>query len=81
MTHAIPQRFNAGIVVASVLVAFLGAWSALLLLGKRTSNRGVRNIVLLLMAAIVQAAVGIWSMHFIGESLRSAVRSIGVVGK
>ncbi|CAO1623374.1 unnamed protein product [Sympodiomycopsis kandeliae] len=64
--HAIPQRFNPGIVVASVLVAFLGAWSTLLLLGKRTSNRGARNIILLLMAALVQSAIGIWSMHFIG---------------
>lgn len=66
VTRPIPQRFNAGIIVASMAVAALGAYSTLLLLGKRTSNRGNRNIALLVLAALTMSAVGIWGMHFIG---------------
>ncbi|KDN42391.1 hypothetical protein K437DRAFT_164180 [Tilletiaria anomala UBC 951] len=64
--HAIPQVYNPGIIVASIAVAILGSYSTLLLLGKRTSNKGARNITLLVMAASVMACVGIWGMHFIG---------------
>ncbi|CDS00809.1 hypothetical protein [Sporisorium scitamineum] len=66
VTHRIPQRFNPGIVVASIAVSALGSYSTLLLLGKRTSNKGKRNIFLLSFAATTMAAVGIWGMHFIG---------------
>ncbi|SNX84571.1 uncharacterized protein MEPE_03280 [Melanopsichium pennsylvanicum] len=64
--HRIPQRFNPGIVVASVAVAALGSYSTLLVLGKRTSNKGKKNIFLLSLAATTMASVGIWGMHFIG---------------
>lgn len=64
--HPVPQHFSAGIVVASIVVAFLGAWSALLLLSKRTSSKGARNIALLFLAAVAESAVGIWGMHGIG---------------
>lgn len=66
VTHRIPQRFNPGIVVASVAVSALGSYSTLLVLGKRTSNKGRKNIFLLSLAATTMAAVGIWGMHFIG---------------
>lgn len=66
VTHRIPQRFNPGIVVASIAVSALGSYSTLLLLGKRTSNKGKKNIFLLSFAATTMAAVGIWGMHFIG---------------
>lgn len=66
VTHKIPQRFNPGIVVASVAVAALGSYTTLLVLGKRTSNKGKRNIFLLSLAATTMASVGIWGMHFIG---------------
>ncbi|EST07067.1 hypothetical protein PSEUBRA_003524 [Kalmanozyma brasiliensis GHG001] len=66
VVHRIPQRFNPGIVVASIAVAALGSYSTLLLLGKRTSNKGKKNIFLLSFAATTMAAVGIWGMHFIG---------------
>lgn len=59
-SHAIPQRFNPGIIVASIAVAILGAYSTLLLLGRRTSNKGVRNIFLLVLAATTMSFVGIW---------------------
>ncbi|SPO26093.1 uncharacterized protein UTRI_02367 [Ustilago trichophora] len=66
VTHRIPQRFNPGIVVASIAVSALGSYSTLLVLGKRTSNKGKKNILLLSLAATTMAAVGIWGMHFIG---------------
>ncbi|CCF48572.1 hypothetical protein NDA10_006039 [Ustilago hordei] len=66
VTHRIPQRFNPGIVVASIAVSALGSYSTLLVLGKRTSNKGKKNIFLLSLAATTMAAVGIWGMHFIG---------------
>lgn len=69
-THAIPQRLNAGIVVASVAVSILGSYASLFVLGKRTSNSGIRNIVLLITSATTMAFVGIWSMHFIGMYMR-----------
>ncbi|KAL9940996.1 hypothetical protein V8E36_000484 [Tilletia maclaganii] len=70
VNHSIPQRFNPGIVLASVAVATLGAYSTLLLLSKRTSNKGARNVVLLVLAAATMSSVGIWGMHFIGMYMR-----------
>lgn len=68
--HAIPQRFDAGVIVASIAVSLLGSYSALFVLGKRTGNSGVRNIALLVLAATVMSYVGIWSMHFIGMHMQ-----------
>ncbi|KAK0549135.1 hypothetical protein OC846_003420 [Tilletia horrida] len=68
--HSIPQRFNPGIILASVAVATLGAYSTLLLLSKRTSNKGARNVILLVLAAATMSSVGIWGMHFIGMYMR-----------
>ncbi|KAK0566641.1 hypothetical protein OC844_000628 [Tilletia horrida] len=70
VVHSIPQRFNPGIILASVAVATLGAYSTLLLLSKRTSNKGARNVVLLVLAAATMSSVGIWGMHFIGMYMR-----------
>lgn len=64
--HPVPQRFSPGIVVASIIVSALGSYSTLLLLSKRTSNRGFRNFAWLVGSALTQMAVGIWGMHFIG---------------
>ncbi|CAO1612781.1 unnamed protein product [Jaminaea pallidilutea] len=64
--HDIPQRFNAGLIITSIIVAFIGAWSALQVLGKRTSSKGTRNLLLLILSAIMQSCVGIWSMHGVG---------------
>ncbi|KAH9816501.1 hypothetical protein DFH28DRAFT_891290 [Melampsora americana] len=68
-THPIPHSFNAGVVVASILVSILGAATTLLLLGRRTATSGFRNWMLLLLAAITMASVGIWGMHFIGMNM------------
>ncbi|KAH8922761.1 hypothetical protein BT69DRAFT_1263119 [Atractiella rhizophila] len=65
-THAIPQRFSPGIVVASIIVSFLGCYTSLLLIGRRTGTTGRGNVLLLLLSAGTMASVGIWGMHFLG---------------
>ncbi|EFP91785.1 uncharacterized protein PGTG_17785 [Puccinia graminis f. sp. tritici CRL 75-36-700-3] len=65
-THPLPQTFNAGIVVASIVASFLGAETTLLLLSRRTSTAGARNWGILVLAATTMGSVGIWGMHFIG---------------
>ncbi|UZJ54629.1 hypothetical protein CBS101457_003949 [Exobasidium rhododendri] len=68
--HAIPQHYNAGVIVASVAVAILGSYVTLFVLGKRTGNSGARNVFLLLLGATTMSFVGIWGMHFIGMYMR-----------
>ncbi|KNE91339.1 hypothetical protein PSTG_15268 [Puccinia striiformis f. sp. tritici PST-78] len=65
-THPLPQTYNAGIVVASIVASFLGAETTLLLLSRRTSTAGARNWGILVLAATTMGSVGIWGMHFIG---------------
>jgi NO-binding membrane sensor protein with MHYT domain len=69
-THAVPQRYSAGIVVASIITSILGSYVTLFVLGKRTGNSGTRNIFLLLLGAATMSFVGIWGMHFIGMHMR-----------
>jgi len=65
-THPLPQSYNAGVVVASIVASFLGAETTLLLLSRRTSTAGARNWGILVLAATTMSSVGIWGMHFIG---------------
>lgn len=67
-SRPIPETFEPGIVAASVLVSILGSYATLLLLGKRTSIRGTRNLVLLLAASVTFGVVGVWSMHFVSSA-------------
>ena len=59
-THAVPQRYNAGVVFASIAVSVLGCYTTLLLLGRRTSKGGIRDFLLLIMSASTMSGVGIW---------------------
>lgn len=59
-THNIPVQFSAGFVVLSVVVSLIGTNSTLLLLGRRTSNSGWRNLLFLVLAGTTTSAVGIW---------------------
>ncbi|KAA1134694.1 hypothetical protein PGTUg99_003921 [Puccinia graminis f. sp. tritici] len=56
-THPLPQTFNAGIVVASIVASFLGAETTLLLLSRRTSTAGARNWGILVLAATTMGSV------------------------
>ncbi|GMK59234.1 hypothetical protein CspeluHIS016_0702490 [Cutaneotrichosporon spelunceum] len=71
-----------GVIVASILVSILGSYATLLVLGRRTSPRGVRNLFLLLLAAVCFAAVAVWGMHFVSMiSIRlNATRGLKYVG-
>ncbi|KAL9008849.1 MAG: hypothetical protein Q9173_006069 [Seirophora scorigena] len=61
------HSFNAGYIILSYCVSFVGCWTSLNLLHWRTSRRGYYNWYLLLGAAASMGAVAIWSMHFIGN--------------
>lgn len=63
-THPLTHRLSARVVAASVLAALLGAYTTLLLLGRRTAARGWRNWALLVLAATTEASVGIWCTSF-----------------
>lgn len=63
--YAVPIRTQPGVLVASIIVSILGSYATLIVLGRRTSSRGWRNHLLLLLAAIVFAACAIWGMHFV----------------
>ncbi|MCJ1467821.1 hypothetical protein MMC07_006446 [Pseudocyphellaria aurata] len=65
--HFITPSYNAGYVILSYLVSFTGCWTALELLHRRTSARGMYNWYLLLGAATAMGAVAIWCMHYIGN--------------
>jgi NO-binding membrane sensor protein with MHYT domain len=39
----LPQSYNAGFIVLSYVISFIGAWSTLELLHRRTSGRGLNN--------------------------------------
>ncbi|KAL8845949.1 MAG: hypothetical protein Q9221_008928 [Calogaya cf. arnoldii] len=63
----VPHHFSAGYIVLSYLVSFVGCWTTLKLLHRRTSHRGYYNWYLLLAAAVSMGAVAIWAMHYIGN--------------
>jgi NO-binding membrane sensor protein with MHYT domain len=63
--RAIPISPLPGILVLSIIVSILGSYATLLLLGRRTSARGLRNHFFLGLAATCFAAVAVWGMHFV----------------
>lgn len=63
--HDIPMRPQPGFLVLSIIVSILGSYATLLLLGRRTSNKGLRNFGILILSAICFAAVAVWGMHFV----------------
>jgi hypothetical protein len=64
-TNNIPLYPQPGILVLSIVVSILGSYATLLLLGRRTSNRGFRNFGFLIISAICFSAVAVWGMHFV----------------
>ena len=60
-----PWTANPGVTVASILVSVLGSYATLLILGRRTSNRGFANGLLLVLSAGAFTVVAVWSMHFV----------------
>ncbi|UNI22216.1 hypothetical protein JDV02_008125 [Purpureocillium takamizusanense] len=63
----VPYDFNAGFVCLSYAISLIGTSTTLELIRRRTSHRGVHNLLLLVGAAISMGGIAIWSMHFIGN--------------
>jgi len=56
-----------GFIVLSYLIALVGSLCTLELLIRRTSNKGVSNLILLTFAGICFGAVSTFAMHFVGN--------------
>ncbi|KAG5976615.1 hypothetical protein E4U56_001700 [Claviceps arundinis] len=67
MGKLVPYSFNGGFVCLSYGISLIGTGTSLELIRRRTSHRGLHNLLLLLGAAIAMGGIAIWSMHFIGN--------------
>lgn len=76
-TRWMPWTANPGVTVASILVSVLGSYATLLILGRRTSNRGFGNGLLLVLGAGAFTVVAVWSMHFVGPFCLAVTSSSG----
>ncbi|KUJ12089.1 uncharacterized protein LY89DRAFT_221723 [Mollisia scopiformis] len=65
--HFIPRRFRAGYIVLSYFISFVGSWTTLEIINRRTSMRGAYNWLHLAAASISMGGIAIWCMHFIGN--------------
>ncbi|KAJ4417911.1 hypothetical protein N0V85_001652 [Neurospora sp. IMI 360204] len=63
----VPFHLSPGTIVLSYIISLCGAISTLELMNRRTSHRGLYNILLLMGAAISLGGVSIWCMHYIGN--------------
>lgn len=61
------QTMHPGFIVLSYLISLVGSLCTLELLIRRTSNRGISNIILLASAGICFGAVSTFAMHFVGN--------------
>ncbi|WVW79789.1 hypothetical protein I302_101759 [Kwoniella bestiolae CBS 10118] len=59
------QHFDAGFIVLSYVIAFVGSLCTLELLIRRTTNTGWRNQLLLASAGVCFGAVSTFAMHFV----------------
>ncbi|GMK54530.1 hypothetical protein CspeluHIS016_0111160 [Cutaneotrichosporon spelunceum] len=64
---ALRQTMNPGFIVLSYLISLVGAICTLELLIRRTSNRGMANVLLLVSAGICFGSVSTFAMHFVGN--------------
>ncbi|KAI7905733.1 uncharacterized protein BX663DRAFT_549700 [Cokeromyces recurvatus] len=62
------KSFNGGIIFVSYIISVIGAQTTLELLSRRTHIKGIYNWFLLMSSAFTMGAVGVWSMHFIGNN-------------
>ncbi|CAK9786735.1 hypothetical protein CC85DRAFT_276788 [Cutaneotrichosporon oleaginosum] len=61
------QTMSPGFIVLSYFISLVGALCTLELLIRRTSNRGLSNVLLLASAGICFGAVSTFAMHFVGN--------------
>ncbi|MEM6448979.1 MAG: MHYT domain-containing protein [Cyanobacteria bacterium P01_D01_bin.105] len=65
MTPFLPTDYDVPLVILSLLIAVLAAYTALDLAGRVSASQGRSRVIWLLCGAIAMGT-GIWSMHFIG---------------
>ncbi|PBP21700.1 hypothetical protein BUE80_DR007606 [Diplocarpon rosae] len=63
----VTRTFKAGYVVLSYLVSYIGAFTTLEIIMKRTGSRGWYNWFLLAAVALSMGGIAIWCMHFVGN--------------
>ncbi|KFY31704.1 hypothetical protein V493_00884 [Pseudogymnoascus sp. VKM F-4281 (FW-2241)] len=63
----VPREFTPGYVVLSYVVSFIGAWTTLELLHRRTAGKGLYNWSLLVASSVSMGGISIWCMHYIGN--------------
>ncbi|KAL3955869.1 hypothetical protein ACCO45_009888 [Purpureocillium lilacinum] len=65
--HLVPYDFHAGFVCLSYAISLVGTSTTLELIRRRTSHRGLHNLLLLVGAAVSMGGIAIWCMHFVGN--------------
>lgn len=69
---ALKVEYNGGIVVISTGIAFIGAFAAISLCEQyrlaSVSKKSVNSVVLMAIAAVGFAGVGVWGMHYIAAT-------------
>ncbi|KAH8586914.1 hypothetical protein B0O99DRAFT_585253 [Bisporella sp. PMI_857] len=63
----VPRAFSVGYVVLSYAVSYVGAWTTLELINRRTSGRGLYNWYLLVGSSVSMGGIAIWCMHYISN--------------
>ncbi|KAH7346914.1 hypothetical protein BKA65DRAFT_456864 [Rhexocercosporidium sp. MPI-PUGE-AT-0058] len=63
----VPRGFSIGYIVLSYAVSYVGAWTTLELLNRRTSGKGVYNWYLLCGSSVSMGGIAIWCMHYISN--------------
>lgn len=79
MAHAdfieLDAHYNGVYIFLSYLVSFVGAWTTLEMLLKRTGTRGWWNVMLLLGAGIAFGSTATFGMHFVSVPVEPARRT------
>ncbi|RDL31329.1 uncharacterized protein BP5553_09538 [Venustampulla echinocandica] len=63
----VPRSFSVGYAVLSYVVSYVGAWTTLELINRRTSGRGLYNWYILIGSSVSMGGIAIWCMHYVGN--------------
>ncbi|KAI9048546.1 hypothetical protein LZ554_007379 [Drepanopeziza brunnea f. sp. 'monogermtubi'] len=65
--EVVPRSFKAGYVVLSYFISYIGAFTTIEIIMRRTASRGWYNLFLLVAGSISMGGISIWCMHFVGN--------------
>ncbi|RKF76765.1 putative mhyt domain signaling protein [Golovinomyces cichoracearum] len=63
----VPRTFKSGYVVLSYCISYIGSWTTLELISRRTSMHGISNWLILAAASVSMGGIATWCMHYIGN--------------